>query len=228
MTRPEPSSPGSVPLGSSRIWGSWTNSRGTCLRSSTEPWTAGVIGESIDRSLKRLQTDHLDLVQLHTPALEVLQRGEVIEALEKARDTGKTRFIGYSGDNEAAKWAIESGLFDTLQTSFNVVDQRARSRQFGLAKARGMGIIIKHPVANGAWGAKRSPYGYASEYFRRAQTVGGIGPIPGAPGARMLAAMGFMLSYPEVDTAIVGTRNPSHRGSLAPSTSPGPSVFRST
>ena len=118
--------------------------------------------------------------------------------------------MGYSGDNEAALWAIESGLFDTLQTSFNIVDQSARVKLFGPARARGMGIIIKRPVANGAWGAERSPYGYANEYFRRAQVIMDMGPLPGVPDDRMLVAMGFVLAHPEVDTAIVGTRNPSH------------------
>jgi aryl-alcohol dehydrogenase-like predicted oxidoreductase len=73
-----------------------------------------------------------------------------------------------------------------------------------------MGIIIKRPIANGAWGAERSPYGYAGEYFRRAQIVSEMGPVPGAPADRILAAMGFVLAHSEVDTVIVGTRNPSH------------------
>ena len=73
-----------------------------------------------------------------------------------------------------------------------------------------MGIIIKRPVANGAWGSQRSPYGYAGEYFRRVQQVSGMGPIPGEPCDRILAATGFVFAHPEVDTAIVGTRNPAH------------------
>ena len=174
------------------------------------PWTAATIEESIDRSLSRMRTDHLDLIQLHSCGIQELRRGEVVEALLRAKDAGKARFIGYSGDNDAARWAIDSGRFDVLQTSFNVVDQHARTRLFGPAKARGMGIVIKRPVANGAWGATRSPYGYASEYFRRAQQVRGMGPIAGEPSDRILAAMGFVFAHPEVDTAIVGTRNPSH------------------
>ena len=41
-----------------------------------------------------------------------------------AKDTGKTRFLGYSGENVDAEWAVQSGLFDTLQTAFNLVNQR--------------------------------------------------------------------------------------------------------
>lgn len=179
-----------------------------------EPWTAQTITESIDRSLARLRTDYLDLVQLHSCGVDVLEQGEVTEAVLKAKAAGKTRFMGYSGDNEAARWAVDSGLFDTLQTSFNLVDQHARTRLFPLAEARGMGIIIKRPIANAAWGAERAPRygraGRADEYFRRAQVMARLGPIPDAPDDRILLAMGFVFAHPEVDTAIVGTRNPSH------------------
>ena len=177
---------------------------------SGKPWSAQTIQDSIGRSLKRMRTDCLDLVQLHSCDLEILEHGEAVEALLKAKRAGKTRFVGYSGDNEAALWAVTSDLFDTLQTSFNVVDQQARIKLFGPAKSRGMGIIIKRPVANGAWGVKRSPNQLADDYFPRAQVLDEIGPIPGAPDDPMLAAMGFVLAHPEVDTAIVGTRNPSH------------------
>ena len=177
---------------------------------SGKPWSAQIIQDSIDRSLHRMRTDHLDLVQLHSCDGEILERGEAVEALMEAKRAGKTRFVGYSGDNEAALLAVKSSLFDTLQTSFNVVDQQARIKLFGPAKSKGMGIIIKRPVANGAWGAERSPYGYADEYFSRAQIVDEIGPIVGAPDDRILAAMGFVLAQPEIDTVIVGTHNPDH------------------
>ena len=177
---------------------------------SGEPWTAPTIEHSIDRSLRRLRTDRLDLVQIHSCSVEVLERGEVIEALVKARDAGKTRFIGYSGDNEAARWAIDSGAFDTLQTSFNLVEQRSRTLLLEPAEAKGMGIIIKRPVANGAWGKDHSPSSYADEYFRRAQVMAGLGPVPEAPGDPVLLAMGFVFAHPQVDTAIVGTHNPDH------------------
>ena len=183
---------------------------GHAVDTSAEPWTAEVIAESVDRSLKRLRTDRLDILQLHTCTLEVLERGEVVEAVVNARDNGKTRFIGYSGDNEAAIWAAESGLFDTLQTSFNLVDQSARRKLLGAARAANMGIIIKRPVGNGAWGRGESPYGYANEYFRRAQVMEAMGPVPGSPENPILLAMGFLFAHDEVDTAIAGTHNPAH------------------
>ncbi len=175
-----------------------------------QEWTAQTITDSIDRSLQRMKTDVLDLVQLHSCSVDILEKGEVIEALQAARDAGKTRFIGYSGDNEAARWAVDSGLFNTLQTSFNLVEQNARLKLFTQAKAQGMGIIVKRPIANGAWGATASPSDYADEYFRRAQLMLAEGPLNGAPENRILLALGFTLAHPEVDTAIVGTQNPAH------------------
>jgi aryl-alcohol dehydrogenase-like predicted oxidoreductase len=175
-----------------------------------EEWTAQTIRDSIDRSLVRMRTDHLDLVQLHTCSVEVLERGEVIEALKAAQQEGKTRFIGYSGDNEAARWAVDSGLFDTLQTSFNLVDQSARHTLFGPAKAQKMGIIGKRPIANGVWGAESAPSRYAAAYFERAQTMWVLGPLAGSSYDRILLALGFAFAHDTVDTFIVGTRNPAH------------------
>ncbi|MBM3933115.1 MAG: aldo/keto reductase [SAR202 cluster bacterium] len=176
-----------------------------------QPWSAPVIEHSIDRSLRRMKTECVDMVQLHSCSLAVLQRGEAIEAMQKAKKAGKTRFIGYSGDNEPARWAVESGLFDTLQTSYNLVDQRARTTGLlKLARAKGMGIIIKRPVANSVWGKSESPYPYANEYLRRAKILRDLGPIPGAPEDAILLAMGFVMAHPEVDTIIVGSHNPAH------------------
>ena len=107
---------------------------------------------------------------------------------------------------------MESGLFDTLQTSFNVVDQGASTDGLlALAAEKGMGVIIKRPIANGAWGAEGSPTSEnRAEYFRRAETMAALGPIAGAPGDRILAALGFVFAHPEVDTAIVGTWDSAH------------------
>jgi aryl-alcohol dehydrogenase-like predicted oxidoreductase len=175
-----------------------------------EDWTAQTVRDSIERSLVRLRTDHLDLVQLHSCDVDVLERGEVIQVLLDAQQAGKTRFVGYSGDNESALWAVESGIFDTLQTSFNLVDQRARTHLFPKAKAQDMGIIAKRPIANGAWGAPESPSEYADAYFERAQQMAALGPIPGAPDHRILLSLGFTFAHDDVDVMIVGTQNPDH------------------
>jgi aryl-alcohol dehydrogenase-like predicted oxidoreductase len=105
---------------------------------------------------------------------------------------------------------VKSGLFDTLQTSFNLVDQQARSRLFDKVDEQGMGLIAKRPIANAAWGAETSPSGYAAEYYRRARAMAKEGPVPGAPDDPILLALGFALAHEAVDTAIAGTRDPAH------------------
>jgi aryl-alcohol dehydrogenase-like predicted oxidoreductase len=108
-------------------------------------WDPRLLTAAIERSLQRLRTDHLDVVQLHSPPADVLRRGEVVDALQCAREAGKTRYLGYSGDGEAAREAITCGAFDTLQTSVNLADQEAIEWTLPLASARGLGVIAKRP-----------------------------------------------------------------------------------
>jgi aryl-alcohol dehydrogenase-like predicted oxidoreductase len=171
-------------------------------------WTAETIRDSIGRSLARLKTDHVDLVQLHSCDVEILERGEVIQALLDAKQAGVTRFVGYSGDGEAARWAIESDHFDTLQISFNLVDQEPRKELLPMAQERGMGVIVKRPIANAVWGANGGSGRQA--YRERAAHMADLGPLEGAPQDPIALALGFTLAHAEVDTAIVGTRNPEH------------------
>lgn len=188
-------------------------------RGEGEDWTPELITESIDRSLKRMKTDHVDILQLHSCTVEILEQGDVIEALQQARQAGKTRFIGYSGDNENAEWAVDSGIFDTLQTSFNLVDQRARTHLFPKAEKQGMGIIIKRPIGNAVWAAPADPKPYrhnptyTEEYFRRANVMQAEGALPSEPNDRILTALGFLFAHDEVDVAIVGTQRAHHLAS---------------
>jgi len=185
-------------------------------RGDGEDWTAELVTSSIERSLERMKTDHVDIVQLHSCTVDVLEKGDVIRAIQDAKAAGKTRFIGYSGDNENAEWAVESGLFDTLQTSFNLVDQGARHKILPGAEKQGMGVIIKRPIGNAVWGAAQDPQPYShipeytAEYYARAQTMLQDGELPSEPEDRILTAMGFTCAHPEVDVCIIGTQRPAH------------------
>ena len=180
-----------------------------------EPWTGAAVTASIDLSLKKLKTDHVDLVQVHAYDVSAPTPDDVIEAVMDARDAGKTRFVGYSGENEDAEWAIQTGLFDTLQASFNLVDQWPRYGAFERASEKGIGFIAKRPIANAVWGKAGSAgdaelTGNNAERLRRARTMLEQGPIADGPEDPIALALGFVLSHDEVGTAIVGTRNPEH------------------
>jgi aryl-alcohol dehydrogenase-like predicted oxidoreductase len=185
-------------------------------RGEGEDWTYDLIISSINRSLERMKTDYVDLVQLHSCTVEILERGDVIRALQDAKAAGKTRHVGYSGDNENAKWAVTSGLFDTLQTSFSLVDQSARTNLFADVEANDMGLIVKRPIGNAVWGAAADPRPYehipeyTMEYTRRAGVMGEEGPLADDPNDRIRLALGFTFAHPEVDVTIVGTQRPHH------------------
>jgi len=173
-------------------------------------WSYDLVKLSIERSLRLLKTDHIDLMQIHSCDLEILKRGEAIGALEEAKKEGKILNIGYSGDNEAAVWAAESNIFSTIQTSFNLVEQKARYKLFESTKKNNLGVIAKRPIANGVWRASTSPSGYGDEYFKRAKIIQGDRLLKDEPDDRILTSMGFIFSFKEIDTAIIGTQSPEH------------------
>ncbi len=185
-------------------------------------WSDVTVTHSVERSLRRLRTDRLDLLQIHSCDKEILERGEIIEAIEKAKYSGKTRFIGFSGDGAAAAWAVQSGRFDTLQTSLNIMDQESRTLLLDEAEGKNMGIIIKRPIGNAVWGSQLESQPSSSQrelvmsptakkiYSEIAQVMMYKGPIHGNKLDPILTALGFVFAHQQVDTAIVGTTNTEH------------------
>jgi len=170
-------------------------------------WRPAALLASIERSLKRLATDHLDLIQLHSCSREELGKGDVIDALERARERGLTRYIGYSGDGEAARYTVECGRFDTLQTSVSIADQEALDLTLPLARTREVGIIAKRPLANAAWRYARKPAEpYYQTYWSRLRALDY--PFLRNPEAGAATALRFTLAVAGVHTAIVGTAKP--------------------
>src|SRR5216683_5626098 len=172
-------------------------------------WSKASILESVQRSLRRLKTDKIDIVQLHSCSESTLRKGEVIDALQTARNRGYVRYIGYSGDSQAARFAVESGAFDTLQTSISIADQEAIDLTLPLAREKQIGVIAKRPIANAAWKTGHKPVeGYHHTYWERLRKLNyeflRHSDLPKTIGI----ALRFTLSVPGVHTAIVGTTKP--------------------
>ena len=176
---------------------------------SSANWSQASLLQSIERSLRRLKTDRLDIVHLHSCSESELRKGEAITALQTARERGYTRYIGYSGDSRAAHFAVECGAFDTVQISISIADQEALELTVPLAHKKQMGVIAKRPIANAAWKTGHKPIqGYHHEYWERLRKLN----YEFLRNADLEKAIGialrFTLSVPGVQTAIVGTKKP--------------------
>lgn len=171
-------------------------------------WTVKGILETIETSLRNLKTDYLDIAQLHSCDTEILKRGDAIEALQRAVEKGYTRYIGYSGDNEDAKYAIEMNVFDSLQTSVSIADQSPIDGNIPLAVEKGLGIIAKRPIANAVWRHDAKPSdSYHHEYWDRIQKLK-FDFLGKSLEQATATALRFTMTIPGVDTMIVGTTRP--------------------
>ncbi len=179
-------------------------------------WSSQAIAATIDRSLRRLRTDRIDVVLLHSCGMEVLQRGEAVGALMRARDAGKIRFAGYSGDNEEAAFAARLPEISVIETSVNICDQANLAAVVPIARERGLGVIAKRPIANAAWRPAEEFQGiyqdYAKPYCERFAAMNlGVGDLGFASeGDWPEIALRFTLSQPGVHVAIVGTTQPAN------------------
>jgi aryl-alcohol dehydrogenase-like predicted oxidoreductase len=111
----------------------------------------------IDRSLKNLEIDSLDLVQLHCPPTEVLYRPEVFGALDDLKKAGKIKNYGVSVEKvEEALKAIEYPDVTSIQIIYNIFRQRPADLFFKEAKRKNVAVIVRVPLASGLLSGKIS------------------------------------------------------------------------
>jgi aryl-alcohol dehydrogenase-like predicted oxidoreductase len=185
--------------------------------STAAPWSAKLVTDTVDRALRLLKTDVVDVMLLHSCDLKTLKQGEAMGALAKARDAGKIRFAGYSGDNEAAEFAATLPDVAVIETSINLVDQVNLS-WVPKAQEKQIGVIAKRPIANAAWKELHQQPGmyqsYAKEYTDRFRMMGlhlsDLGYNESDPTAWAEIALRFTISQPGVQTAVIGTTNPKN------------------
>jgi aryl-alcohol dehydrogenase-like predicted oxidoreductase len=114
-----------------------------------EAYTADALTQFVEGSLERLQTETLDLVQLHCPPTEVYYRPEVFDALDQLVKAGKLRHYGVSVEKvEEAIKALEYPIA-SVQIIYNLFRQRPAELFFRLAQVRQVAVIARVPLASG-------------------------------------------------------------------------------
>jgi aryl-alcohol dehydrogenase-like predicted oxidoreductase len=178
------------------------------------------ITSALEHSLKRLQTETIDLYQLHNPSQEVMRRGEIFDRLERLRREGKIRFYGVSIEKTAdGIVAIETGKPDTLQVVYNILHQDPEEQLFPLAQRENIGIIVRVPLERGALSGRfQNAAGFADKDWRRgvfpddqlAQVNAAVAKlqflVKGDVPNLAHAALRFILSHHAVSAIIPGIR----------------------
>ncbi len=178
-------------------------------------YTPANIRAGVEQSLKRMRTDHIDIVQIHmSPSRAVLEKDGAIDTLRELQREGKLRFIGISGVLPDLDDHIEMGVFDTFQIPYSAL-QREHEHAISRAARAGSGTIIRGGVARGAPAPDKVP-DEELEFFRPAmqqrrdawETAGLDDLLEGS--SRMEFLLRFTLSQADVHTTIVGTASPDH------------------
>jgi aryl-alcohol dehydrogenase-like predicted oxidoreductase len=170
-------------------------------------FTAENVRAGVEQSLRRLQTDRLDLVQFHaSPSKQELEEHGGLDALLALKKEGKVRFIGMSGTLPNLREQIAMGVFDEFQIPYSALE-REHEAAIAEASAAGAGIVIRGGAARGAptdWRRARQnlPVQDRWEQAKLDELLDGM--------SRMEFTLRFTLSNPDLDTTIVGTSNPDH------------------
>ena len=162
-------------------------------------WTAERIHSNVDQSLKRLKTDHVDLLQTHNATPEDLEVNEVVESLLAIKEAGKTRFLGASTTAPHLTTLARSGVFDTVQVAYSALERRHEKMIRDVAEL-GVGVVIRGGIAVG-----HRAYGRIQDTWTRS----GLGQLL-ASMDRYEFLLRFTLAHPGCHTTIVGTTKLEH------------------
>lgn len=181
-------------------------------------YKASFIRESLEGSLKRLQVDYVDSLIIHNPPFEYLDGNccDHYEILETLKAEGKIKAYGASLDSyEEMKLLMDTTNSEVIEAFFNILHQNT-GKAFDLAKAKGVGIIVKIPLDSG-WLSGRYDENSTFEGVRnrwskseietRARLVNRIKEIANENLHVAQVALAFCLAYDAVSTVIPGCRN---------------------
>lgn len=206
-----------------------------CGRQINPHVAAGYTGEAVvkytEESLRRLDVDSLDLIQLHCPPTDVFYKPEVFEALQKLKQQGKIKHFGVSVERvEEGLKAMEYEGMESIQVIYNMFRQRPHELLFPRAKEKGVGIIVRVPLASGLLTGKFSAdsvfgkedhrfFNRKGEAFDKGETFSGVDYELGlkavselkdifGEGKLTLAALRWILMREEVSCVITGASRP--------------------
>lgn len=165
-----------------------------------EDWTGHCIAKGVDRALRVLRTEVLDVAHLHSCPRWVLERGEVVMALSRAVQEGKVRVAGYSGEGDALEWAVRSGYFGVVQASVSLCDPGAARGILAEARGRGIGVLAKRPLAGAPWRGRPGTDEATRVYAARWKALA----LPIPPGEELAFALKFCQE--NADVALIGTQ----------------------
>jgi aryl-alcohol dehydrogenase-like predicted oxidoreductase len=207
-----------------KVWGRMSDAPGD------QGLSAAHIADAIDHSLRRLQTDHVDLYQAHRFDLATPIE-ETVEALLKVREQGKARYLGFSEwTPEQVRAAVEIGgedLFVSSQPQYSMLWQAPEAELFDVCRPLGISHIVWSPLAQGLLTGKYRPGQAAPADSRRAhaemgqsmsrlfdegtalEAVERLRPIADDAGLSLTTlALAWVLRRGEVASAIVGASRP--------------------
>jgi aryl-alcohol dehydrogenase-like predicted oxidoreductase len=182
-------------------------------------FTPQYIRFAVRRSLERLRTDYLDLLQLHNPSLAALSSMETYAVLEELKQEGLIRWYGVSvHPPEEGLAAIRATMPDTVQIVYNLARREPETAFFPAAREANVGVIAREPLANGLLAAGhtqdstwergdirgRMPRAYIAQLVTLAQRIHELARKSGASAAQL--ALKFVLDHPAVSTVIVGMK----------------------
>ena len=178
----------------------------------------GNVRADVEQSLRRLRTDHLDLVQVHmSPSRATLEENSTVGTLKDLQAEGKVRFIGMSGMLPDLPDHIAMGVFDVFQIPYSAV-QRDHEELITRAADAGAGTFIRGGAARGAASEDKNwqtgPLSQDPHVGQRNWETSGIAGLLSEAGmSNMEFILRFTLSHPGLLTTIVGTSNPAHLAS---------------
>ncbi len=186
-----------------------------CGEHNREPGTyydfsEAAIRDSIERSLERLGTPVIDLMQIHfgPEPRRVLAEGDTVRAMRKARDKGQVRFLGASCDADMVPDIIALKDFDVVQLTYNLLDRRAEDA-IRLAADHGLGVTVRFPLAMG-WLTPKGQSLRPDSPKMAAALDQSLALVDNNFGQLMALALQFIARMPEVQSILVGTKNPMH------------------